>query len=177
MNWMRTPASFWIFLIISPLRPMTMPTANLGTGTCEGPKQRRREATRPQSDPPAKRKGWGVCLFQPNVRPGWRPPAGRRSRRVPPGNRRPSPGSPPAPAPSPPATRQERDIRTRQIKQRPKDAFPRGGKNLFRRVLAPELCKGLRRCGAVYRLRWAWDRLGSSSSSRRHAPAQAHVNT
>lgn len=33
LNWIRTPASFWIFLIISPFLPITMPTANLGTGT------------------------------------------------------------------------------------------------------------------------------------------------
>lgn len=33
LNWIRTPASFWIFLIISPLRPMTTPTECRGTGT------------------------------------------------------------------------------------------------------------------------------------------------
>lgn len=33
LNWILTPASFWIFLIISPFLPMMMPTANLGTTT------------------------------------------------------------------------------------------------------------------------------------------------
>jgi len=33
LNWILTPVSFWIFLIISPFLPITIPTANLGTGT------------------------------------------------------------------------------------------------------------------------------------------------
>lgn len=33
LNWILTPASFWIFLIISPFLPITIPTANLGTET------------------------------------------------------------------------------------------------------------------------------------------------
>lgn len=33
LNWILTPASFWIFLIISPFLPMTIPTTNLGTDT------------------------------------------------------------------------------------------------------------------------------------------------
>lgn len=33
LNWILTPASFCIFLIISPFLPMIMPTANLGTTT------------------------------------------------------------------------------------------------------------------------------------------------
>lgn len=37
LNWILTPASFWIFLIISPFLPITMPTANLGTATWKGP--------------------------------------------------------------------------------------------------------------------------------------------
>lgn len=36
LNCIRTPASFWIFLIISPLRPMTTPTECRGTGTWRG---------------------------------------------------------------------------------------------------------------------------------------------
>lgn len=33
LNWILTPASFWIFLIISPFLPITIPTANRGIGT------------------------------------------------------------------------------------------------------------------------------------------------
>jgi hypothetical protein len=33
LNCIRTPASFWIFLIISPFRPITTPTEWRGTGT------------------------------------------------------------------------------------------------------------------------------------------------
>lgn len=33
LNWILTPVSFWIFLIISPFLPITIPTANRGTGT------------------------------------------------------------------------------------------------------------------------------------------------
>lgn len=33
LNWIRTPASFCIFFIISPFLPITIPTANRGIGT------------------------------------------------------------------------------------------------------------------------------------------------
>lgn len=33
LNWILTPVSFCIFLIISPFLPITIPTANRGTGT------------------------------------------------------------------------------------------------------------------------------------------------
>lgn len=36
LNWILTPASFWIFLIISPFLPITIPTANRGTETWGG---------------------------------------------------------------------------------------------------------------------------------------------
>lgn len=34
LNWIFTPASLWIFLIISPFRPITTPTEWRGTEIC-----------------------------------------------------------------------------------------------------------------------------------------------